>query len=168
MAPAHKDTGVNINKIVSHVEKNNLLLPNKYKITASLGDKDIWFNCHTITLPGKSLATEEYFRAGPVNKIPYQLINEDFTTVFYVTDDMKVNKEIYDFLDDICGDASGVKYYQEIIGEMNIEIMDRKAKESYTMKIEDCYPTAIASMDLSYGSEAIAEVTVTWACYTFK
>jgi len=156
---------ISIDTIVGKISNYNLLLPNKYKITLPYAS-DMSFHCHTITIPGKSLATEEWFRYGPTKNIPYQLLIEDLSTTFYVDDTLKGNKDIYEYFDDV--GKEGLEYYDEIIQQLDIEILNKEGKPTSKIKIEECYPTAISTIELSYGAESILETTITWFVHNFK
>jgi hypothetical protein len=156
--------GIGINDIVGKINEYKLLLPNKYKITLPYAN-DISFHCHTVTIPGKSIATEEWFRYGPTKNIPYQLLIEDLSTTFYLDDKLKGNKDVYELFNNI--GKEGIKYYDDIIQQLDIEIYDREGNTSSNITIDECFPTAISTVELSYNSESISEATITWYVHNF-
>jgi len=157
--------GIGIDDIVGEIGGYNLLLPNKYKITLPYAS-GVSFHCHTVTIPGKSLATEEWFRYGPIKNVPYQLLAEDLSTTFYVDDTLQGNKELYEYFDK--AGKEGMQYYDELIQQLDIEIYDRNGNITSKIKIEECYPTAISTVELSYGAESISETTITWFVHNFS
>lgn len=156
--------GINISEITKY--SNKLLLPNKYKVTMPIGGEDASFNCHTVTIGGKSLATEEWFRHGPIQKIPYQLIVEDFSTTFYVSDSMPENSSFYSWFDAV--GTNGIEYYDAIVSNLHIAVMNRNGSITKKIIAEEAFPTGISTVELSYSAEQITDVTVTWACINFS
>ena len=163
-----------IGKVVSHLKENPLLSGNKYKVILTdpfgMVDKPMMFNCHTASLPSHSIGTFEHAHNGPKRKIPNEEIFDDISLTFYLNKHIDEMMIIDNWLSIIGGTSKRkgqpsytIEYYDNIIGQMDIEIYDNKGEYVRGMTFTEVYPTGKSDVDLSYNNEVPVDMTVTFA-----
>ena len=158
--------------IVSHVTKNPLLDASRYKVTITGPlqiDKSITFNCHTCDIPGHNIGTFSHSVIGPMRKIPNEEIYDDLSTTFYNNKYIDELKLIDRWIKMIGGNSSWrMAYYNDIVGEMQIDIYDLQENLTSTVKIFEVYPMQVSETQLSYTSELPSNITVNWVYHSFE
>lgn len=127
-------------------------------------DQKFSLNCHTVSIPGKSIATSE--RDKGFRSYPYQRLFNDITMQFYASTDMSELKLLQQWMDLIISgpeDNSHVGYYDDIVTDIEIRQLDRQQKVTTITQLIESYPKEISNIELSYGTTgSIINVSATF------
>jgi len=140
---------------------------------AGIGDPDLTYRADSVQLPGRSIATTEQVYIGPQRKVAYAALYLETSITFIESDDYRV-KEYFDrWLDKVVGthrinrtvsDGSRFRsgYYDDYIGTIDIHNLRRTGAKGYNTKLIEAYPIQVAPVSLSWASDAIPRINVTF------
>jgi len=168
-----------IRNIVSHISQFPLLEPNRFKVVITdpfnLLNEPILFNCHRCSIPAHSLGSFEHSVIGPKRKIPNEEIYDDLSISFYVNHHIDEMRAINDWINRIGGDTFSnqgsswrISYYNDIVSDMEIGIYNLKGEKTTSVKIYEAYPIGVTELELSYGGDAPADITVNFAFHSYE
>ena len=174
----------NINDFTSVIAKRGgLQASNRYSvyITSRGGDykgveSDIPFLCEDVSLPGRSIATADFKTYGPVIKVGRESIYADLNLTFILTEDMAIKTYFDKWMNSVQNDTSyDPGYYRDYVGQIYIAALSQNTSArlpnvnyqllNYAAMVEDGFPTAIADVPFSHGSNntyAKLQVTFTY------
>lgn len=124
--------------------------------------RDVSLLCESCTLPGRSVLTLDVQREKQSIKVPYSFTNEDVTFTFLLTNDYYMRK----MFDNWMGLAFNTKdynlqYKDQYTTDVRIAQINKKNIPTYTVKLENAYPTAINAISLDNSADnSIQKVTV--------
>jgi hypothetical protein len=155
------------------IAKNNPLDPSRYNVAiiSPLGplDLDYTMMCNRVTVPGRSFGTADKYTHGPNRKVPYAELYVDINTSFYVDEMMNIRKYFEDWQEFIGGDDYYMKYYNEIIGSVIINVENHLGIHTAKYELFEAYPVGISTTELAYSEQnVVPEFTVSWAYHHFE
>lgn len=128
--------------------RNNFLSPNKIRI--SIGKfPNLELYAQSFTIPGVSISTNEYATARgrdyfiPGDKIDYQ----DLTISFIVDEDLKVMREIKDWMDRIVK-LEGVNISSEST-DITLSMLTNNSNRNIDFMVQGAFPHAISDVAVS-------------------
>lgn len=151
---------------------------------------DLTLRCESVDLPGRSFNTFDHRTYGPILKYPTQSFFNEITLTFLCSSNRQVAKEI---IEESSGmdekttfenwmnyintypEASSrrpdqvyhnFRYRNEYVAPINIICYDTGDDPSYKMELEDAYPLSVSPVSMTWGSEEVARVSVTFT-YTY-
>lgn len=125
-------------------------------------DKVILF-CDQTSLPGTSLGTAQVRSYGEFREIPYERLYEPITLSFYVDSAMTV-KYLFDkwmrlIQSETSRDFAYPKTYQT--NKIDIKVSNMEGNGVYVSSLYNCYPKAIAPIQLDYAGKDVMKLSVT-------
>lgn len=161
-----------LNEFISHV-RDGMAKTNHFKVVLTLPaaltnmseinmQKIILF-CDQAALPGVSFGTTPIRSYGESREVPYEKLYEPITLSFYVDANMTV-KHLFDkwiqlVQSPVSRDFTYPQEYQTKSMEIFVENME--AEGVYSCKLYDCYPKAIAPIQLDYAGKDVMKLSVT-------
>lgn len=131
--------------------------------------RDMALFCEQVSIPGKSIATQERYDDLKPTKQPYGIINDNVTMVFTLTNDYYPYKYLKGWQDLVIrgnqGDGYTVGYKQEYVSQITIQqLSSTDYVPVYGVNLINAYPVAINAIELSNGAEnAYTRVSVDFA-----
>jgi len=162
----------NIQNIVGHIKEHPLLEPYRYDviITGPVSlDREIFLNCHRAVIPGHSIGSFEHSVIGPKRKVPTQEIYDDLSLSFYNSHHINEYDAINKWVSMIGGYPNyRIAYYNDIVGEMAINIYSAEGEITRTIGVFEVYPVGISEISLGYSEDTPSEVTVNFTYHSFE
>ena len=131
--------------------------------------RDIFLFCEAVTIPGRQIATNEFFTDMKGIKKPYAFINDEVSMTFQLTNDYYMFKYFRSWMDAILpktGDTYGVAYKSSYCTDIVIQQLgNTDYVPVYGVVLKNAYPTTMSSINLANGSEnTVATITITFTC----
>ena len=133
-------------------------------------ERDMTFRAETAELPGRTLSTNEYRIYGPIRKIPYASTYTDTSITILSSKDLaeKVYFEewqnlIHNHKADDRGGQYNLGYYNDYIKDVIITTFDESGGQTSEHTFNEAYPIGIAPIGLSWGSDELIKLQITFA-----
>lgn len=157
-----------IQEFIAQVKSGGLARNNRYAVmfTPPLKNSNaqlrkILLFCDQVQLPGASYATVQNRTFGEFREVPYEKLYEQITLSFYVDTEMKVKQLFDDWQNKISNPATRTyNYYYDYVSDMTIEVQDLNDKTRYSVKLSECYPKTISSIQLDVNSKEVMKLSV--------
>ena len=160
----------------------SLLRTNRYKVDISYRGKTLnHILCESVEFPESGIATTEYQVGNrPMFLVPYTRNYGSNTLNVVFRENYKTDSkpEILSFLEnwannvvkkDIPNSGYEVSFYNEILGNMKITVMDVKYNPIINMEVYNIYPTLFRPSTLEYGdSNNYVKINTTFAFEEFE
>lgn len=139
-------------------------------------ERDMMFRCDSAELPGRTITSAEYRIYGPIQKIPYGSLVGDSNLTFLLSEDLR-EKEYFDqWQSKIAGintfgqgrSKYNVDYYDTITGQILIRQYGEAGQLSSVHTLLEAYPLSIGPVAMSWGDDAFAKLTITFAFRDYK
>ena len=139
-------------------------------VSASLSDVHLY--CNVSEIPPLTLTPIERQYFGRTVKIPGDLVFADLTTTIINTEKYNVRNEIEKWMEFINGTIDNKSKADADFGTGTAQLVhyQKDGTSTMTYQFEECWPTAISEIALSYDTASdIEQFDVTWAYnyYTF-
>jgi hypothetical protein len=130
--------------------------------------RDVFMFCESVTLPGRQIATNDFYTDMKGYKKPYAYINDEVTMTFYLTNDYYMHKYIKSWMDVIMpkdGDSYQVGYKSDYARDIVIQQLgNSNFVPAAGIVLKNAYPLSLSTINLSNASEnEIVRITVTFA-----
>jgi hypothetical protein len=179
-----------INKFLSAINKySDFQRQSRFQVRFPQGipgslssDSQLEYKCESVEIPGRSLNTFEHRTYGPVVKYPVQSFFSEITCMFFCTGNISkqpltgmVEKRVFEdwmnWINTYPVTASqnpaipyhNFKYKTEYAKEIIIECFDVNQGRSYSIYIVNAYPVSVSPVTMSWTSEEIARVAVSFS-----
>jgi hypothetical protein len=125
------------------------------------------YRCETAQLPGRHLTTAQQKTFGPYEKFPVHTSYNDIDLTFIMDGDMGL-RYLFDAWLNVINPASNfnLEYKSNYMVDMTINQYDLQDNLQYQVTLIDAFPININQQDLSWSSDAIHKLNVTFA-YTY-
>jgi len=177
----------NISDMVAKVNRYGVVRQNNYKVVFSglvgqsdsiIGSPDgangsssnnfdtrMSLSCDSVSLPGRSLSTNEFKTIGIAREVPYQqLFSGDIAMTFVFGKDMFERKVFETWMDYIINPINNrFKYYDDYVATVDIVMFDLTESPIYKAHIEEIYPKEIGPIELSNTGSDLAKQTITFS-----
>ena len=133
-------------------------------INASLSDVKLY--CNVSALPGLTLTPIERQYFGRTVKIPGDIVFADLTTTIINTEKFNVRNEIEKWMEFINGSVNNMSQADVNFGTGTTKLThyQKNGDKTMTYTFEDCWPTTLSEIALSYDTASeIEQFDVTWA-----
>lgn len=118
--------------------------------------------CDQVQLPGVNYSTVQNRVFGEFRETPYEKLFDNINMSFYVDNDMKVKSLFDNWINSIQdGTTRTFNYYDNYTTDMTIEVQDINDKTRYQVKLFECYPKTIGSIQMDYASKDVMKLSVT-------
>jgi len=171
-----QSVGFNIKGFASNIAKYGLASPNKFKVkithtfkNLSKDTTEIILMCESVSLAGRNVQSIMDLRYGQRREIAYNApVYPPINLTFLCSENYR-EKDFFDkWNNNIVNSSTGfdVAYYDNYIGEMEVEALPRSGKTGplpgYKMKYHEAYPKDITAVELSHSTQnSTAKFTVT-------
>jgi hypothetical protein len=178
----------NVQNLTSSIEKSGVAKASHFEVQctgptafADL-ERDMLYRAETAEIPGRSLATFEhkFGNMGPLAKIPYSQVFTDLTVTFILSEDLR-EKQYFEIWQDMMyntgafesGASTGMskfkpKYYDQYTGTVLIRQYGSNGNLSSITSLVDAYPLTISPISMSWASEDIMKMNVTFGYRYYK
>lgn len=133
-------------------------------------ERDMTFRAETAELPGRTLSTNEYRIYGPIRKIPYASTYTDTSVTILSSKDLAEKiyfEEWQNLIHNHKADASGgqynLGYYNDYVKSVVITTYDESGGQTSEHTFNEAYPIGIAPIGLSWGSDELIKLQITFA-----
>jgi hypothetical protein len=172
----------NISEMISKVNRYGVVQQNNYKVVFSglVGQSDavigspgglnnfdtrMSLSCDSVSIPGRSLSTNEFKTIGVGREVPYQqLFSGDLAMTFVFGKDMFERKVFETWMDYIVNPVNNrFKYYDDYVATVDVVMFDSTESPVYKAHVEEVYPKEIGPIELSNSGSDLARQTVTFS-----
>ena len=130
--------------------------PESNLISRVRGDaREISLRCESVTLPGRNLSSSPDTNVhGPLREVVNNVNYADsIPMVFQASADLRERVFFEKWQYTAFNPKTwNVGYYNDYIGTVEIYLLDKNNQRKYGLKLEECFPKAIAQTELSYAS----------------
>lgn len=127
--------------------------------------RDISLLCQSVNIPGRSFSTYNYAAEGTEqqNAYPYEIIDDDCSMKFLVTNDMYMRK-MFDKWMGIIYDIKNHKFgfKDDYTVDVTLQMLDKQNTPIYGVRLEKAYPVKISGFELTQDKDALVELQVDW------
>ena len=165
-----------LNDFIASVKSDALLIANRFSVRFSLPPTlfasksgynwtghlpTVLLYCDSVSLPGMSISTQQARTYGEVREMPYERLFENVNLTFYIDGSMD-SKSLFDtWINSIQDPVSRqFNFYNEYVTDMEIFVHDKDDEEVYRVKLFECYPKSIGSIQMDYGAKDIMKLQV--------
>jgi hypothetical protein len=162
-----------LNEFIASVKTNGMMHSNRFRVmfspptvlrgeNAYTGDlQKVLLHCDSVTLPGMSISTQQARTYGEFREMPWERTFENVNMTFYVDRSMD-SKALFDkWINSIQDPVTRqFNYYKEYITDIEVFVLDQDDKEQYRVKLFECYPKSISSIQMDYSSKDVMKIQV--------
>jgi hypothetical protein len=138
----------------------NMRIPAKTHIaTSSLRTTMLY--CEQVQLPGVNYSTTQNRTFGEFRETPYEKLYDICNMSFYVDTDMYI-KFLFDRWMQTIQDPDNrcFNYYNEYTTDMEIQVQNLEDKVKYKVKLFECYPKSVSSVQMDYSNKDVMKLSV--------
>lgn len=158
-----------INEFTALVKSSGIMRQNRFAVLVKPPSgilpetlKNVLLFCDTVQLPGSNFSTVQNRSYGEFREVPYEKLYDQCTLTFYVDTDMKVKKMFDQWTTKIQDPTTrNFGYYKDYTTEMTIQVQDLQDRTRYDMKLFECYPKNIGSIQMDHANKDIMKFSVT-------
>lgn len=130
--------------------------------------RDVFLFCESATMPGRQVATNDFYTGIKAIKKPYAYLNDDVTLTFNLTNDYYMRDYFKTWIDEIFPYENGMRklnYKDRYCTDLIIQQMGANDWiPSKSVVLTNAYPVTMSSINLSNTAEnSISQVTITFA-----
>ena len=157
-----------INDFIAQIKEGGLARTNRYIVDFRppvAGDDDtkrkLVLFCDQVQIPGQNFSTVQNRVFGEFREVPYERIYDNITLSFLVDSGMNVKKVFDKWMDKIADPYTRTYgYYKDYTVDMTIEVQDVVDQTRYRIKLFECYPKTVSTIQLDYNSKDIMKLKV--------
>ena len=157
-----------IQEFIANVKSSGLARNNRFAVMFTpptgvqpAGISKVLLFCDTVQLPGANYSTVQNRMFGEFRELPYEKLYDQISLTFYVDTEMKVKALFDDWQNMISNPVTRTYgYYNDYITDMTIEVQDINDKTRYVVRLQECYPKTISSIQMDMNSKDVMKVTV--------
>lgn len=155
-----------------------ILKPTHYTvdiISNNLNINDIW--AESVTIPGRSIATQERRTFGPQREMPYERLYSgdlDITFMFSAAiggGGKQIRSKLESWMDEIINPETNVinSAYENYTGSIKISVDYPDGAEAWQIEVDEVYPKTISPVQLGYGiNDEYLKQSVSFAFREYK
>jgi hypothetical protein len=155
-----------IDTLVASISHKKLSYPFKYEISFSAVDPmsnlRLAVSCESVTMPGKTISTQEIKTHGPVDEMPYEVsYSGDVEVMFKLAGDY-FERNIFEKWQNKVVDpkTNNLGYKDSYVSEVQITQLDQQDQPIYHLILEDAFPKTIHPLELGDEKEGIQKQTI--------
>ena len=164
----------NVDSFKSQIAARGLASPNKFEVlftsvpVAALAGggsaSDLNLMCEGGPLAGRNVQSLLDRQYGLNREIAYNGPTYTPLSLTFLCTSNYIEKRIFDRWNNLCVDVSkgfDVAYYQDYIGEMQVNALDVTGRKAFYMTYRECWPKTVAAIELNQGTQnAAVKLTV--------
>lgn len=158
----------NLSSIISNVA-GNVLTGGSIGLGTFFNDpRDVFLFCENVSMPGRQIATNEFFTGLKGVKRPYGFMDDDVTFTFNLTNDYYMFDYLKTWMDQVIiqnKDGSyNVRYKQEYTTDVVIQQLGASDYiPAYSVVLKNAYPITLTTVQLSNSaSNQISQISATF------
>lgn len=152
---------------ISEVKSNGLMRTSRYTViipSTSTDSQSVSLFCDQVPLPGLSYSTDAHTMIGESREVPYTRLFDTLNMSFYVDNDMRVKRFFEDWQFSVQNPATrSFNYYKSYIKDIIVNVEDIADNTKYSIKLFECYPKTVGTVQMDYASRDVMKLTVTFA-----
>ena len=160
------------------IDEEGVLKPTHYTvdiISSHLNVTDIW--AESVTIPGRSIATQERRTFGPQREMPYErLYSGDLDITFMFSSAIggggtQIRSKLERWMDKIINPEQNVinSEYEDYTGSIKISVDYPDGGEAWQIEVDEAYPKTISPVQLGYGiNDEYLKQSVSFAFREYK
>jgi hypothetical protein len=130
--------------------------------------RDVFMFCESVNLPGRQIATNDFFTDMKAYKKPYAYINDEVVMTFYLTNDYYMFKYVKSWMDVVLpkyNETRTVGFKSDYARDITIQQLgNANYVPAAGVILKNAYPISMSSIPLSNGTDNdIVKITVTFA-----
>lgn len=161
-----------INDFIASIQADGLMTNNRYYVEFALPPglesqvqrgrlEIVQMYCDSVQLPGMSISTSQARVYGELREMPYDRLFDNINLTFYVDTSMDTKILFDDWINSIQDPATRqFNYYKEYVTDVMIYTLDKEDKETYRVKLFECYPKSIGAIQMDYSSKDLMKLQV--------
>ena len=152
---------VNINSIISHINRNFFLKPWNYEVRIFGGGSvpdaspEVMFNCSAINVPGVNLGFTQNKRhgIGPYRNYPNNKSFTELNMTMYESEYERERQYFVEWMDKIYDKKTKrFNFYKEYTKTVNIIQYDKKGNKTYECNVIEAFPSNTSPLDKAYSA----------------
>ena len=159
-----------LNRFISNV-KQGISRTNRYTVEFALPNtltmpqdslrKALLF-CDQVQLPGMNYSTIQNRTFGEFRETPYEKLFDTVNMSFYMDKDFIVKSLFDEWMNSIQSPSTRkFEYYKNYTTDMTIDVQDTSDLTRYRLKMVECYPKTLGSVQLDYASKDVMKLSIT-------
>jgi hypothetical protein len=151
----------NINEMMGEIYRDSLIYANRFEVVITppsifnsrpTSAKSLTLRCNSVSIPGRSLTTQNYRFYGPQRQFPMEpLYSGDLALTYILSGDLKERVFFEEWLNFICNPNNyKFSYYDEYTTNIIINILNKTDQVVYSAVIEEAYPKQIGELAMGY------------------
>jgi len=172
----------NINEMMQNIYRDSIAYTNRFEVEifppsgintglSPLLSKSLTLRCNSVSIPGRSLTTQNYRFYGPQRQMPYEpLYSGDLALSYVLSSDLRERVFFENWLDGICNPQNyKFSFYAEYTTTMQIRMLDKTDTVVYTAVVEEVYPKQVGEIMMGYEKDnemATQDITLAYRKYT--
>lgn len=149
----------NINSMMEAIVSSGLAFANRYEVIINApalysfsSTRQLLIRCDSVVIPGRSFNTVPYRIYGPARNMPVeQIYSGEINLSFILSADLRERNAFEVWMNAISSVQDyKMSYYQEYAGLMQINVLNREDKITYTANVEEVYPKSIGDIQMGY------------------
>jgi hypothetical protein len=163
-----------LNNFITAIKTGGLAKPSKYEVVIgkpavveSLKYKEdnnwrkMLLFCEQATLPGVNYTTTQSRTFGEFREMPYERIFDPLQLSFYCDSDMWIKGFFDEWMANIQNSKTReFSYYDKYTVPITITTVNNEGRNTYGIKLFECYPKTITAVQLDYGSKDVMKLSV--------
>jgi len=169
-----------VENMVSNILDSGFVQTNRYvaefSLPRSMQDQaskipNLMIRCSNVTIPGRNISTVGYRIYGPARQMPYEILyGGEISLTYILSRDLGERAFFEKWMSKVVGNESyKLGFYDDIIGNLAIHVLDRSDQLAYTSLVEEVFPKTIGDLALANDREneyMTQEVTLGFRKYT--
>jgi len=172
----------NINEMMENIKRDSIAYVNRFEVEilppriVPIGllpsvSRSLTLRCNSVSIPGRSLTTQNYRFYGPQRQMPYEpLYSGDMNITYILSSDLRERIFFETWLDGICNPQNyKFSFYEEYITNMQIRMLDKTDTVVYTAILEEVYPKQVGEIMMGYEKDnemATQDIILAYRKYT--
>jgi hypothetical protein len=117
--------------------------------------------CEQATLPGVNYTTTQSRTFGEFREMPYERIFDPLQLSFYCDSEMWIKGFFDEWMANIQNSKTReFSYYDKYTVPITITTVNNEGRNTYGIKLFECYPKTITAVQLDYGSKDVMKLSV--------
>jgi len=171
----------NINEMMENIRRDSIAYSNRFEVEIQppliIGglnpsmSRSLTLRCNSVSVPGRSLTTQNYRFYGPQRQMPYEpLYSGDLALTYILSSDLRERAFFENWLNNICNPNNyKFSFYDQYVTSIMVKVLDKTDSVVYTAVVEEAYPKQLGELMMGYekDNEMITQdITFAYRKYT--
>jgi hypothetical protein len=173
------DIPSNINEMMSEIYRDSLIYANRFEVvintpmvfnTRPTSTKSLTLRCNSVSVPGRSLTTQNYRFYGPQRQFPIEpLYSGDLSLSYILSNDLKERVFFEEWLNFVCNPNNyKFSFYDNYTTNITVNILNKTDEVVYSAIVEEVYPKQLGDLAMGYERDEFLtqDITLAYRKYT--